>query len=409
MISIMATEATSFRALGWVQDPSNFRSLCNVVAVFDSDSAKHNELVNTVLPKLVLKSDGLDDLLAAMKTRPLKIKYSYLVGTSFKPRSNSRCNGIIQATVKGQRRDFIGDWPADNFVRWAHCLGFIKYDYAEDIFSISSAGLKLTAAYENTEELSEKERAILTNALLAYPPAIRVLSLLAKKNAHLTKFEIGRELGFIGESGFSSMPQNILIRALSQIFDSKKRNEMKVDWEGSSDKYARMIARWLSNLGLIEQVQKTVSVNVGGETYSETIGQSYMITAQGITALNRSLGKSRHARIKKNICFEMLATKGTDREYLRTRRALIIKQLIENKKAVTVDELQQYLAVQGVEAAFEVIRDDIVGLGRLGLDISVDGEKYSCRDKINDFIIPLASDITESEIGLAKDRLREDI
>jgi len=55
MISIMATETKSFRAFGWMQDPSNFRSLCNVVAVFDFNSAKHKELVKTILPKLVLK------------------------------------------------------------------------------------------------------------------------------------------------------------------------------------------------------------------------------------------------------------------------------------------------------------------------------------------------------------------
>ena len=409
MISIMATEAKSFRAFGWVQDPSNFRSLCNVVAIFDSASAKHKELVKTILPKLVLKSDGLDDLLMAMNARPLKIKYSHLVGTSFTPRSQSRCNGIIQATVKGQGRDFIGDWPADNFVRWAHCLGFIKYDYTDDTFSITSTGLELTAALEDAEELSKKEHEILTKSLLAYPPAIRVLTLLSEETAHLTKFEIGRELGFIGEGGFGSMPQNALIRTLAQTTDAKEKNKMKADWEGASDKYARMIARWLSNLGLVEQVKKTVSVTVNSVPYSETIGQAYMITAQGVTALNRSLGKSRHARIKKNICFEMLATKGADREYLRTRRALLIKQLTESKKAVSVDELRLYLSNKGVEATLEAIRDDLTGLSRLGLDIAVDGDKYLCLDKINDFVIPLVSNVAESEIGIAKDKLRENI
>jgi hypothetical protein len=365
------------------------------------------------LPKLVLETDGLESLLVAMKARPLKIKYRHLVGTSFTPRKASRCNGIIQATVKGQGRDFIGDWPADNFVRWAHCLGFIKYDYSDDAFSITETGLELTAAYDaslqNSEELSKKEHDILTDALLAYPPAIRVLSLLATEDAHLTKFEIGRELGFIGEGGFGSMPQNTLIRTLAGINDSKEKNKMKADWEGASDKYARMIARWLSNLGLVEQVKKTVSISIGGSDYSETIGQAYMITAQGITALNRSFGKSRHPRIKKNICFEMLATKGADREYLRTRRALIIKQLTESNKAVTVDEIRLYLLDKGVEATVVAIQDDLAGFIRLGLDISLDGEGYSCHDRINDFVIPLVSNVKESAIGTVKDELREKI
>jgi hypothetical protein len=344
-----------------------------------------------------------------MNARPLKVTYSHLVGTAFTPRSASRCNGIIQATVKGQSRDFIGDWPADNFVRWAHCLGFIKYDYADDTFAITSAGLELTAAFENTEELSENEHAILTNALLAYPPAVRVLSLLAEENAHLTKFEIGKELGFIGEGGFCSMPQKLLIQELALTNNAREKNSMKADWEGSSDKYARMIARWLSNLGLVQQLEKVVTITIGDKTYSEKIGQAYMITARGLTAFNRSLGKSRHARIKKNICFEMLSTKGADREYLRTRRALIIKQLSESKKAVTAEEIRLYLSGKGVEASLEAIQDDIAGLCRLGLDISIENNQYFCRDIINDFIIPLASSISESDVGLAKDKLRESI
>ena len=409
MISIMTTEAKSFRAFGWVQDSSNFRSLCNVVAVFDFNSAKHKELLEITLPKLVLKSDGLNNLLEAMNTRPLKIKYNYLVGTSFKPRKISRCNALIQAVVKGQIRDFIGDWPADNFVRWAHCLGFIKYDYADDTFSITQTGLELTDAFENTEELSKKEETIITNALLAYPPVIRILYLLSKKNAHFTKFELGKNLGFIGESGFGSMPQNTLIRELSQINNPKEKNKIKTDWEGASDKYARMIARWLVNLGLVEQIKKDVFVNVGGNIYSETIGQAYMITTRGITAFNRSLGKSRHAKIKKNVCYEMFATKGKDREYLRTRRALIIKILIEKRKAISTSEIEIYLKSNGIKTTLEAIRDDILGLNRLGFNIVTDNEKYFCCDKVNDFIIPLVFNITESDIGRTKDSVRKNI
>lgn len=65
------------------------------------------ELVDILIPKLVAKSDGRERLLSALKISPLEIKYSDLVGTSFLPRNSARCNGIIQATVRGQVRDFI--------------------------------------------------------------------------------------------------------------------------------------------------------------------------------------------------------------------------------------------------------------------------------------------------------------
>ena len=53
------------------------------------------------------------------------------------PRSAARCNGIVQAAVRGQMRPFIGDWPADNFVRWAHALGFLRYGYQGDAFELT--------------------------------------------------------------------------------------------------------------------------------------------------------------------------------------------------------------------------------------------------------------------------------
>lgn len=208
MISVIPTHNKNFRAFGWVQDPSNFRSLCDVVAVFDSKSQKHKDLIQNIIPKTIEKRDGCDDFIIALQQTPLKIKYSQLVGTSFTPRKMSRCNGIIQATIKGQKRDFIGDWPADNYLRWAHCLGFIKYDYANDTFEITDSGLELTNAHQTSDELSKKEKELLINAVLAYPPAIRILKLLSEtEDTHLTKFEIGSQLGFIGEDGFTSMPQ----------------------------------------------------------------------------------------------------------------------------------------------------------------------------------------------------------
>jgi hypothetical protein len=312
--------------------------------------------------------------------------------------------------VRGQGRDFIGDWLADNFVRWAHCLGFIRYEYSDDSFSITKTGLELTAAYSGTTELSEQECTLLINALLSYPPAIRILSLLAPENAHLTKFELGKKLGFIGEGGFTSMPQNILIRSLAVINNIKEKNKMRNDWEGSSDKYARMIARWLIQLGLVQKVSKEITVTVGKIEYTETIGQAYMITAQGLTALNRALGKSRHARINKNICYEMLATKGVDREYLRSRRAYIIKFISESKKSMSIAQISEYLTEKDIKTTESVIHDDIKGFKSIGLDISIDDDNIVIwKDKINDFIIPVRAGVTQSSIEKSKDDLRMSI
>jgi hypothetical protein len=394
-------ENQNFRTFGWVQDPSDFESLIKVVSIFDNKSETHKELVNEKIDRLIEERDGKSHFLEVLNSIPLKIKYADLVGTSFTPRSSARCNGIVQATVKGQVRDFISDWPADNFVRWAQALGFIKYNYFDDSFEITEEGLNLTGA----KTIEEKED-ILIDSLLSYPPAVRILNLLSDGKVK-TKFELGKNLGFIGEDGFTSIPQDVLIMTLATTEDTKERNKLRTDTEGSSDKYARMIAKWLSKLGLLVQVAKEVELNIGGKNYKGKIGQSYMITAKGIQSLNKVNGRSRHKRISKNISWEMLATKGTDRNYIRTRRALIIKSLIECKSGLTLEKIRDRLEIQTISELFTVVKDDIDGLINIGLNIEKIGEKYYFNDEINDFIIPIIENSEKSEFTQEKDNLRE--
>lgn len=401
MIELRKMENQNFRTFGWVQDPSDFESLIKVVSIFDNKSETHKELVNEKIDRLIEERDGKSHFLEVLNSIPLKIKYADLVGTSFTPRSSARCNGIVQATVKGQVRDFISDWPADNFVRWAHALGFIKYNYFDDSFEITEEGLNLTGA----KTIEEKEE-ILIDSLLSYPPAVRILNLLSDGKVK-TKFELGKNLGFIGEDGFTSIPQDVLIMTLATTEDTKERNKLRTDTEGSSDKYARMIAKWLSKLGLLVQVVKEVELSIGGKNYKEKIGQSYMITAKGIQALNKANGKSRHKRISKNISWEMLATKGIDRNYIRTRRALIIKNLIECKSGLTLEEIRDRLEIQAISELFTVVKDDLDGLINIGLNIEKIGEKYYFNDEINDFIIPIIENSEKSEFTQEKDNLRE--
>ena len=401
MIELRKMKNQNFRTFGWVQDPSDFESLIKVVSIFDNKSETHKELVNEKIDRLIEERDGKSHFLEVLNSIPLKIKYADLVGTSFTPRSSARCNGIVQATVRGQVRDFISDWPADNFVRWAQALGFIKYNYFDDSFEITEEGLNLTGA----KTIEEKED-ILIDSLLSYPPAVRILNLLSDGKVK-TKFELGKNLGFIGEDGFTSIPQDVLIMTLATTEDTKERNKLRTDTEGSSDKYARMIAKWLSKLGLLVQVAKEVELNIGGKNYKEKIGQSYMITAKGIQSLNKVNGRSRHKRISKNISWEMLATKGTDRNYIRTRRALIIKSLIECKSGLTLEEIRDRLEIQTISELFTVVKDDIDGLINIGLNIEKIGEKYYFNDEINDFIIPIIENSEKSEFTQEKDNLRE--
>jgi hypothetical protein len=409
MITVWPVETTNFRAFGWVQDPSNLRSLCNVTAIFDENSPMHQALVRCIIPELVEQRDGRDELLEALDKRPLRIAYSKLVGTAFKPRSASRCNGIVQATVKGQVRPFIGEWQADNFVRWAYAFHFIRYNYEDDTFEITEEGRELVKARGEEEELTKVETELLTRAALSYPPAVRILRLLAEEDAHLTKFELGKQLGFIGEGGFTSLPQSVLLRTLAITDDPSEINKMKADWEGSSDKYARMIAKWLAKLGLVEAVAKEFEVSIRGEVHTVTIGQAYQITAKGFMALNHTSGKSSYKKLPKNVCFEMLATKAGDREYLRTRRAYLLKFLSESKHGITINQLIKELAECGLACDEGSISDDINGLINIGLNITCKNKLYYIDDMLNDFLIPTARLEGKSEVETIKEQMRGEL
>ena len=140
------------RAFGWVQDPGKIENLRRTVEVFDDQSSTYHELINELIPTLIEERDGRNCFISELKRTPLKLKYTDLKGTAFTPRKDSRCNGIIQALIKGQKREFIGDWPADNFIRWAHVLGFIHYDSNIDSFSITKFGLQYTRTQTGTSD-----------------------------------------------------------------------------------------------------------------------------------------------------------------------------------------------------------------------------------------------------------------
>ena len=392
----------AIRTFGWVQDPGKIENLRKTVEVFYHESPTYKELIETQIPTLVEEQDGRDRFLLELSRTPVKLKYKDLVGTAFKPRSQSRCNGILQAAIRGQKRPFIVDWPADNFLRWAHALGFIQYDVNADCFSITEFGLK----YTKTQPETPSETEILSQAFLSYPPVMRVLNLLAD-GSHLTKFEIGRQLGFVGEDGFTSLPQNILVRSLAQTEDRKQRNKMLTDWDGTSDKYARMIANWLKHMGWVTQVEKQVLVTFGDEQCQCFIPQAYLITPKGLQARRRGLGTNIQSRISKNVFWEMLATKGKDRKYIRTRRALILQGI--DKRDLSLQALQQFLADKGFNESETTIANDLKGLEQIGLNIQQTQGRYFLQDTIQNLVIPnfITEETVKSDIQELVDRCRE--
>ena len=372
------------RTFGWVQDPGDLRKLRLATEVFCPDSPVHARLAKSVIPKLIARRDGRDELLAAMRRRPLRLSYRELVGTAFKPRRAARCNGIIQAAIPGQKRPFISDWPADNFVRWAHALGFVSWGEDDDRFQATESGLRLS----RTKAGSDEEYRVLADAMLSYPPAVRVVDLLADasggEGAGMTKFEIGRRLGFQGEKGFTTVSQNFLVREFCVAAPGKKK-KIKDNWEGSADKYARMICAWLAQLKRpwIRRERRNFFSEVGGERRACPL-TAYSLTADGF---EERAGISSRRRISKHLPAAMLCPNAPGKSLLRRRRARIAKAIL--RKGVSIPELEGALAKNGFVQPRAAVEADLRGLANIGLFVEENPDgKFRCRDKIHGLEIP---------------------
>lgn len=394
------------RTFGWVQEAYTIANLKNVVRVFVPDSAINKLLKTDKIPRLITDEYHKDEMIAHLNTPKMNIPYTLLKGKGTPKgytRTNAPCSGIIQAVLPGQRKEYQSDWPADSFLRWAVSIGFLDYDREKDTCSISDLGYK----YAVSEDDSKEENEILTEAFLSYPPVCRILSLLESGNS-MTKFEIGCQLGFVGEAGFTSIPQNLILQGLSASTTSEERNKLLSDTEGTSDKYVRTICAWLKSIKWVMQVPKSVTADLGYMTHTDTIPQSYQITLEGKKILKYATGSSKFKRIDKRVMWDMLATKPSDRNYLRNRRTYLIKYLSTTYRSL--DEIIVHLQTKGMAEDTGTISDDIQGLINIGINVNKSGDKFKIMDSIIGLEIPdsvKSAGAVKSDLSLLKDDIRK--
>ncbi|EDK13303.1 hypothetical protein CGSHiR3021_01032 [Haemophilus influenzae 22.4-21] len=113
--------------------------------------------------------------------------------------------------------------------------------------------------------------------------------------------------------------------------------------------------------------------------------QGYKITGRGIIALHRSIGHSSNRRIEKFIMWEFFATDGHNRDYIRSRRANIVKLLIST---ISFKNLVSEMRNNGFQDPEDIFLSDIDGLRLFGLRIELKNNKFRLLDKICDFSIP---------------------
>ena len=408
------------RTFGWIQNPGELSKLRKVVASLQKGTKEYDYLIHNRLP--LLKKNGFisekdyDDFISIL-TNQTAFPYEKLKGKGAGKagRKNALCSGIIQAILDAQKhimftdmsdnivkmnKPYTDDWTADGFLRWAVSVGFFNYDGEADTCTLSDSGKTLAF----TEIDSTDEKNILGEALLTYPPALKVLSIIASSSEAVTKFEIGAQLGFKGEMGFTSIPQEQFVANVCEASSDKEKTEIRQNMEGDSDKYARMIAGWLSQLGWVSKTSKTVSETFLNKTYSLEIGTAFTITVQGLNALKRANGYSKYPRMPRRVLFQMLASKASCVDFLRKRRACILNALKTSDK--TAESICNSLKSYDIDTNIKTIQDDIIGLNNIGLSIRLIGDNYRLDDTIIGLEIPKNKIVTDSIIEL-KDSIAE--
>lgn len=376
------------RTYGWVQNPSDFSKLKLVVQIFDRESLHYKNLKDNLVSKYIYFDDIKDELISKLQAGKTDFSYLELVGTSKnkdgkspKKRADAVADALIQVTILPQSANTTGkmwtdNWTSDGYLRWALSLNFVCHDRETDICSITPLGLEFSRTIDNSTE----ETNILRKALLSYPPATQVLNILDNSNNPVTKFTIGNNLGFVGEKGFTSYDEELILEWFSTGTDEEQK-KIKSDIEGTSDKYARMISSWLEKVGFVTKNSTPVATKNGNKTGF----QEFSITARGSHALKQAQGSSKNTRVSKFLTWEFLAVEGKNRDYIRTRRAYIIKFLQKTKSfKILVEKLRQL----GFKDDEKIIETDLNGLTTFGLRITKNGNSIELKDIISDFSIP---------------------
>lgn len=373
MIKLLEADSYKVRANGWVQDASDFNNLWNLVHAFDNECEFFIEAKGKV-SKLVSEPCLKKALLDAMERKPLKYKYKEIVGnhTPGISRKFSVCNSIGQAVIKGQKREFSGDWPVDNFLRLLVVLDFVSYDMVDDSYSISEKGQQFSRENDEGRRID-----LIQQQLTLYPPVRRIINILEEAACPLTKYQIGEKFGCVGEAGFTCVTQRLFNSLYINAENDSERKSLISNKEGSSDKYARQICSWLSKLGIVETIKPENNV-------IPPLGR-YKLTPKG-EYFKRSLDINHHI----NVLFSMLSMSKSEAELNKRRRALIL-YFVQERKISNVDGLLNKIKENGFEDYSEAyLFDDIQSMYNCGIEIKIDQleSKVKINNKIDKLFIP---------------------
>lgn len=400
MINIQECTKIKKQTFGLGQDIAHdLTKIVRVPALFLNNSSIVKELKYEKLKQLTIDCGApnsvYEELFNALGQEHLTKKQ--LVSLKGKYGRKHFASGLIRALYKGQKSPVIGDWPATNYLSAAIGLGLVNYDYSKDFYTISELGKEAVTLLD--QKLNYKLKDFMLERLYEYPYAAWLIRLMNKhKNKKFSKFDLGDDFGFIDEPGFISLPEKLYVNAMfeAKANDNKKEiSKIRSNYESTADKYMRWLAGVLLEYGLVKKNNKIYKRNINDKTIQVKI-PAYSLTINGVRALNKINGGSRYKRSKKRIRWEYLAPKADNAKKKKTSRALMLKFLSESPNGLNINKLAE--SINKVEPSINIIpeqiKNDAMGLNRIGIEITINKNHLQLKDKLYDFDIPVIKNYT---------------
>lgn len=292
-------------------------------------------------------------------------------------------NGISHLNLRENIREFRVEhgglpnrwtWDARCRIKAIHATGLVTLNRHIEGYQLTELGRRLKEAPRSDQEfrgmriLSDEEKEIFKEGILTNPPVIRVLKLLYNDYREggygLTKYDIGGQLGFAGDIGFTHHDPHWVVRN-GFSFNNK---------EGDSDKWARTIARWLEQ---VDWVEKGERIEIEGKGI-----YPYRIKLGNIEEVDRVIRYNIDS-VTKNVPAEMLCSQHHPFPRLIKKRRSLVLRILSEKAAVTEQNVVEYVRENGVNIDRELVQFEIINLRQSGFRISEDGGYFKLIDTIN--------------------------
>lgn len=260
-------------------------------------------------------------------------------------------------------------WDARCRIKAVCASGMVEIDRDKQGYKLTALGIELCNAEKSDvsirgiRTLSGEEIEIFKKGLLTNPPVVRVLSILNENrkngNGAMSKYDIGSQLGFVGDIGFSHFEAEFVAR------NGKSFN----DAEGDADKWARTILSWLMQVGWVVKAD-------GIEIYGKKLPR--YTTAYEVDRVLQYAAKS----TEKYIPQEMLCSDHHPfAEVIQQRRISILK-ILGKSAYMPIQDMVDKMKAEGIDTDEETLAFDILNLKQAGIQIFKERSYYRLADKI---------------------------